>query len=113
MILLVAYVGCKLLRNRSLPLAPASEPQTIIEPTSSYDLLGKNSCEPLSINLATFERALLRVTIDVLKATNNFSGARILGHGDNGTVYGATLPKGWRVAIKRLHCGHPYIENKW
>jgi len=81
-------VGCKLLRNRSLPLAPASEPQTIIEPTSSYNLLGKNSCEPLSINLATFERALLRVTVDVLKATNNFSGAQILGESASSSLVG-------------------------
>lgn len=124
-ILVVVYAGCKLLRRRTLPLAPASdsESEATVEPTSSDGLRGKksSSSEPLGIILATpDERAARKVTNiydDILKATCNFSGARIIGYGGFGTVYGGELPEGRRVAVKRLHgsfqflCGRQFLAE--
>lgn len=78
-----------------------------IEPTSTDQLLAKRSKEPLSINVATFEHALLRLTLtDILTATDNFSKTHIIGDGGSGTVYRASLPEGQTVAVKRLNGGH-------
>ncbi|KAK3152393.1 hypothetical protein QOZ80_2BG0158290 [Eleusine coracana subsp. coracana] len=102
--LLVVYVRRKLFRSRTVVLVPASEAMATSEPTSSDKLLVKKSWEPPSINVATFESALLRVTADdILKATDNFSEVHIIGGGGFGIVYRATLPEGQTVAIKRLH----------
>uniref|UniRef100_A0A0A9ACU6 Protein kinase domain-containing protein n=1 Tax=Arundo donax TaxID=35708 RepID=A0A0A9ACU6_ARUDO len=101
LVLLVVCARWKLLR-RSLALVPASQARANTEPTSSDELLAKKSCEPLSINPATFEHAPLRVTLDdILKATDNFSAAHIIGHGGFGTVDRAALPEGRRVANLR------------
>ncbi|KAL6616609.1 hypothetical protein ACP70R_038879 [Stipagrostis hirtigluma subsp. patula] len=113
LVLLVVYLRWKPLRSRTLPLVPASKAKATVEPTSSDELLGKKSREPLSINLATFEHALLRVTAaDILKATENFSKVHIIGDGGFGTVYRAALPEGRRVAIKRLHGGHQFQGDR-
>jgi hypothetical protein len=110
---LVVLVRWKLLRNRPLALLPASKAKATVEPTSSDELLGKKFREPLSINLATFEHALLRVTADdILRATENFSKVHIIGDGGFGTVYKAALPEGRRVAIKRLHGGHQFQGDR-
>ncbi|PON50258.1 Serine/threonine protein kinase [Parasponia andersonii] len=54
----------------------------------------KDNCKELSVD-------------DVLKSTNNFDQANIIGCGGFGLVYRATLPDGKKVAIKRLSgdCG--------
>lgn len=92
---------------------PANKAKATVEPTSSDELLGKKSREPLSINLATFQHSLLRVTTDdILKATKNFSKEHIIGDGGFGTVYRAALPEGRRVAIKRLHGGHQFQGDR-
>ncbi|VAH67689.1 unnamed protein product [Triticum turgidum subsp. durum] len=113
LVLLVFYLRHKLSRNSSLVIVPAGKAKATVEPTSSDELLGRKSREPLSINLATFQHSLLRVTTDdILKATKNFSKEHIIGDGGFGTVYRAALPEGRRVAIKRLHGGHQFQGDR-
>ncbi|XP_040377166.1 leucine-rich repeat receptor protein kinase MSL1-like [Oryza brachyantha] len=65
--------------------------------------------EPLSINLATFEHAPMRVAVDeIMRATRDFNGLHVVGDGGFGTVYRAELPGGRRVAVKRLHGGRRF-----
>jgi len=105
-VLLVLFLRWKLLRNRPLPLVPVTASQSRVTIESS-------SREPLSINLATFEHALLRFTIDdILKATDNFNAVHIIGHGGFGTVYGVALPEGQRVAIKRLYGSNQFLGDR-
>ncbi|KAK1310846.1 Leucine-rich repeat receptor protein kinase EXS [Acorus calamus] len=91
----------------SATLALAKANRSTVEPASTDELLGKKSKEPLSINIATFEHPLLRVTLaDILAATENFSKAHVIGDGGFGTVYKASLPESQTVAVKRLNGGY-------
>ncbi|KAK8451170.1 hypothetical protein SEVIR_6G162300v4 [Setaria viridis] len=113
LVLLMVCLRWKLLRSRPSALVPASKARATVEPTSSDGLLGKKFREPLSINLATFQHALLRITADdILKATDNFSKVHIIGDGGFGTVYRAALPEGRRVAVKRLHGCHQFQGDR-
>ncbi|KAL4363281.1 hypothetical protein GQ457_04G034530 [Hibiscus cannabinus] len=59
--------------------------------------------EALSINLATFEKPLWRLTFaDLLEATNGFHDDSLVGSGGFGDVYKAQLKDGSCVAIKKL-----------
>uniref|UniRef100_A0A5B7AE34 non-specific serine/threonine protein kinase n=1 Tax=Davidia involucrata TaxID=16924 RepID=A0A5B7AE34_DAVIN len=59
--------------------------------------------EALSINLATFEKPLRKLTFaDLLEATNGFHDDSIIGSGGFGDVYKAQLKDGSIVAIKKL-----------
>jgi len=59
--------------------------------------------EALSINLATFENPLRRLTFaDLLEATNGFHDDSMIGKGGFGDVYKAQLKDGTVVAIKKL-----------
>ncbi|KAM7492828.1 hypothetical protein LguiA_035749 [Lonicera macranthoides] len=59
--------------------------------------------EPLSINVATFEKPLLKLTFaHLLEATNGFSADSLIGSGGFGEVYKAQLKDGNVVAIKKL-----------
>ncbi|OMP10853.1 hypothetical protein COLO4_04218 [Corchorus olitorius] len=62
------------------------------------DLLHENSRETsMLVNLVS------RMSYsDLDEATNNFSADNIIGFGQMGTTYKATLPNGWLLAIKRL-----------
>ncbi|EEF29208.1 serine/threonine-protein kinase bri1, putative [Ricinus communis] len=71
-------------------------------PTStSWKLTGAR--EALSINLATFEKPLRKLTFaDLLEATNGFHNDSLIGSGGFGDVYKAQLKDGSIVAIKKL-----------
>ncbi|KAK7322409.1 hypothetical protein VNO77_25788 [Canavalia gladiata] len=59
--------------------------------------------EPLSINVATFEKPLRKLTFaHLLEATNGFSAESLIGSGGFGEVYKAKLKDGCVVAIKKL-----------
>ncbi|THU67651.1 hypothetical protein C4D60_Mb05t26960 [Musa balbisiana] len=104
----------KAMRQQSLDLVSTDKANlAAVEPASSDELLGKKMKEPLSINIATFQHALLRLTpSDIMKATENFSKARIIGDGGFGTVYRAVLPEECVVAIKRLHGGGQFQGDR-
>lgn len=59
--------------------------------------------EPLSINVATFEKPLRKLTFaHLLEATNGFNADSLIGSGGFGDVYKAQLKDGTVVAIKKL-----------
>ncbi|XP_057477737.1 serine/threonine-protein kinase BRI1-like 2 [Actinidia eriantha] len=59
--------------------------------------------EPLSINVATFQRQLRKLKFSqLIDATNGFSAASLIGCGGFGEVFKATLKDGSSVAIKKL-----------
>ncbi|KAK8921088.1 Serine/threonine-protein kinase BRI1-like 2 [Platanthera zijinensis] len=59
--------------------------------------------EPLSINVATFQRQLKKLKFSqLIEATNGFSTASLIGNGGFGEVFKATLKDGSTVAIKKL-----------
>ncbi|XP_043694958.1 serine/threonine-protein kinase BRI1-like 2 [Telopea speciosissima] len=59
--------------------------------------------EPLSINVATFQRQLTKLKFSqLIEATNGFSAASLIGSGGFGEVFKATLKDGSSVAIKKL-----------
>ncbi|XP_062205667.1 brassinosteroid LRR receptor kinase BRL2-like [Phragmites australis] len=65
--------------------------------------LGKVEKEALSINVATFQRQLRRLTFtQLIEATNGFSAGSLIGSGGFGEVFKATLKDGSCVAIKKL-----------
>ncbi|KAI3810132.1 hypothetical protein L1987_19742 [Smallanthus sonchifolius] len=69
--------------------------------SSSWKLSGVP--EPLSINIATFEKPLRKLTFGhLLEATNGFSADTLIGSGGFGDVYKAQLKDGSIVAIKKL-----------
>ncbi|MQM21155.1 hypothetical protein Taro_054189 [Colocasia esculenta] len=69
--------------------------------TASWKFSG--ALEPLSINVATFEKPLRKLTFaHLLEATNGFSADSLIGSGGFGEVYKARLKDGCIVAIKKL-----------
>ncbi|XP_065857705.1 serine/threonine-protein kinase BRI1-like 2 [Euphorbia lathyris] len=59
--------------------------------------------EPLSINVATFQRQLRKLKFSqLIDATNGFSADSLIGSGGFGEVFKATLKDGSSVAIKKL-----------
>ncbi|KAJ6808327.1 brassinosteroid LRR receptor kinase BRI1-like [Iris pallida] len=69
--------------------------------TTNWKLTGTK--EALSINLATFEKPLQKLTFqDLLEATNGFHDDSLIGSGGFGDVYKAQLKDGSVVAIKKL-----------
>ncbi|KAI5071972.1 hypothetical protein GOP47_0014223 [Adiantum capillus-veneris] len=68
---------------------------------SNWNIGGER--EPLSINVATFERPLKKLTFaQLIEATNGFSLDSLIGIGGFGEVYKAELKDGSTVAIKKL-----------
>lgn len=71
--------------------------------TANNNSFWKLSARDLSINLATFEKPLRKLTFaDLLEATNNFHNDTLIGSGGFGDVYKAQLKDGSIVAIKKL-----------
>ncbi|XP_071690406.1 serine/threonine-protein kinase BRI1-like 2 isoform X2 [Rutidosis leptorrhynchoides] len=59
--------------------------------------------EPLSINVATFQRQLRKLKFSqLIEATNGFSSESLIGSGGFGEVFRAKLKDGSSVAIKKL-----------
>ncbi|KAH7684272.1 Non-specific serine/threonine protein kinase protein [Dioscorea alata] len=69
--------------------------------TASWKLSGV--LEPLSINVAAFEKPLRKLTFaHLLEATNGFCPGSLIGSGGFGEVYKAKLRDGSVVAVKKL-----------
>ncbi|CAH9139434.1 unnamed protein product [Cuscuta epithymum] len=59
--------------------------------------------EASSINLSTFEKPLIKLTLaDLIEATNGFHNDSLIGSGGFGDVYKAHLKDGSVVAVKKL-----------
>lgn len=59
--------------------------------------------DPLSINVATFQRQLRKLKFSqLIEATDHFSTSTLIGSGGFGEVFKATLKDGSHVAIKKL-----------
>ena len=101
--LIFALVKWKMLKQEDFPKVDEKRKlNPAIEPTLSI-ISNNKSKEPFSINVAMFERPLLRLTLDdILRITNNFCKTNIIGDGGFGTVYKAVLPDGRTVARKNL-----------
>ncbi|KAH7352689.1 hypothetical protein KP509_19G058600 [Ceratopteris richardii] len=75
--------------------------QSSCDGSSSWNFSGER--EPLSINVATFQRPLRKLTFSqLLEATNGFSRDSLVGIGGFGEVYKAQLKDGTVIAIKKL-----------
>ncbi|XP_062088647.1 probably inactive leucine-rich repeat receptor-like protein kinase At5g48380 [Humulus lupulus] len=54
-------------------------------------------------HISQLEKMVNRMSfLELCKATNNFSMANVIGRGNTGTMYKATLPNGWFLAVKRI-----------
>ncbi|XP_038678439.1 probably inactive leucine-rich repeat receptor-like protein kinase At5g48380 [Tripterygium wilfordii] len=70
------------------------------------------SLQEKSQEISTWEKFVTRMSFTELSnATDNFSQDNIIGVGKLGTVYKATLPNGWFLALKRFHDPQRYDED--
>ncbi|XP_062194597.1 brassinosteroid LRR receptor kinase BRL1 [Phragmites australis] len=101
-LLLLLVTLCKLRRNRKTGEMRTGYVESLpTSGTSSWKLSGVP--EPLSINVATFEKPLRKLTFaHLLEATNGFRAEALIGSGGFGEVYKAKLKDGTVVAIKKL-----------
>uniref|UniRef100_A0A0E0B0Y3 non-specific serine/threonine protein kinase n=1 Tax=Oryza glumipatula TaxID=40148 RepID=A0A0E0B0Y3_9ORYZ len=101
-LLLLLVTLCKLRMNQKTEEVRTGYVESLpTSGTSSWKLSGV--CEPLSINVATFEKPLRKLTFaHLLEATNGFSAETLIGSGGFGEVYKAKLKDGSVVAIKKL-----------
>ncbi|XP_042513975.1 tyrosine-sulfated glycopeptide receptor 1-like [Macadamia integrifolia] len=74
----------------------------VVEDSSLVMLFSGNSNECKDITVS-----------DILKATNNFDQANIIGCGGFGLVYKATLPNGTKLAVKRLSGDLGMVEREF
>ncbi|KAF2298290.1 hypothetical protein GH714_021370 [Hevea brasiliensis] len=72
---------------------------------TEVDQLGSMSTMEFLIEtqISSSEKYITRMNFrDLCKATENFNQQNIIGLGQMGTMYKATLPNGWSIAVKRL-----------
>ncbi|EPS65547.1 hypothetical protein M569_09230 [Genlisea aurea] len=104
-IFLLIYL--RLIRRRKMRGEEKKEEEKYLESlpeTSRGSSNLKFSGEPLSINIATFEIPLRKLTFaQLLEATNGFSSLSLIGSGGFGDVYRAELGDGAVVAVKKLN----------
>lgn len=105
MAVLACAVTCLVAARRRKRREKARDGDTDNRPFSdlstSWNIAG--ATEPLSINVATFETPLRKLTFGhLLEATKGFSESEIIGKGGFGEVYKAVLEDGHIVAIKKL-----------
>jgi len=101
-VLLLLVTLCKLRKNQKTEEMRTGYIESLpTSGTSSWKLSGVH--EPLSINVATFEKPLRKLTFaHLLEATNGFSAETLIGSGGFGEVYKAKLKDDTVVAIKKL-----------
>jgi Leucine-rich repeat (LRR) protein len=101
-LLLLLVTLCKLRKNQKTEEMRTGYIESLpTSGTSSWKLSGVH--EPLSINVATFEKPLRKLTFaHLLEATNGFSAETLIGSGGFGEVYKAKLKDSTVVAIKKL-----------
>lgn len=101
-ILILTFVLCRM--SRHPPKDETRDKYIESLPTSGSSSWKLSSVpEPLSINVATFEKPLRKLTFaHLLEATNGFSADSLIGSGGFGDVYKAQLKDGCTVAIKKL-----------
>nr|XP_048330844.1 probably inactive leucine-rich repeat receptor-like protein kinase At5g48380 [Ziziphus jujuba var. spinosa] len=50
---------------------------------------------------------------ELVKATDDFNVANVIGRGKMGTMYKATLPNGWFLAVKSIHNDSEQLESQF
>ncbi|KAL4196038.1 hypothetical protein AMTRI_Chr04g181340 [Amborella trichopoda] len=89
-------------RRRAAAAAKAAMINSLQASYATTWKIGKEK-EPLSINVATFQRPLRKLTFSqLIEATNGFCAGSLIGSGGFGEVFKATLKDGSSVAIKKL-----------
>ncbi|KAH7529412.1 hypothetical protein FEM48_Zijuj05G0181400 [Ziziphus jujuba var. spinosa] len=64
--------------------------------------------------ITRLEKSVNRISFtELIKATDNFSVDNVIGRGQIGTMYKATLPNGWFLAVKRLHDDSEKFESQF
>lgn len=101
-LIIIAFEARKRRKNKEATLDVYSDNHSHSDTANGgWKLTGAR--EALSINLATFEKPLRKLTFaDLLEATNGFHNDSLVGSGGFGDVYKAQLKDGSIVAIKKL-----------
>ncbi|PKA62410.1 Receptor-like protein kinase BRI1-like 3 [Apostasia shenzhenica] len=100
----LALFKIKMERKKATDLAAGGRYiESVQTSDSSSSKLSVSDMAHLSINVATFEKPLRKLTFaHLLEATGNFSSGSLIGTGGFGEVYRARLNDGSVVAVKKL-----------
>ncbi|KFK41651.1 hypothetical protein AALP_AA2G155200 [Arabis alpina] len=112
LVLLVLFVMSK----RRVNPGDSENAELEINSNASYSEVGQGSEKDISLVLlfgnSKYEVKDLTI-FELLKATNNFSQANIIGCGGFGLVYKATLDNGTKLAVKKLTGDHGMMEKEF